>query len=286
MSSKWLQYPGSKWAKHQALTSIEALAPILPATTIWHPKALQDYFLEFESVYIKPSLGSGGHLILKVSKQNEQYAISNKRRSFFFDSKKKAIAYIQRHTKRYKKNKTFLIQQGIDLLKLNEAPLDFRVLMLRRKNRWQWVGIMGRAGQPGSAVTNRAQGGRAVSFTEAVSTLDWDQEQMDTMLANIQHYSHLIAVGLQSHFPRINQLGLDLAIDQEGRLFLIEANTRPHFQLFRHHEDRKLYTRISNAMRILRSPAKRPQRTQRKSKSRREQRRTQQSAQLRQKRRR
>lgn len=251
MYARFLKYPSSKWAKHRVLMENEQLHPILPAATVYHQTALKDYFLEFPIVYIKPLHGSGGNKILKLTKTEERISVQTNNRIVHYSNFKRATAHIRRHIKKSK----YLLQQGINILQVEEAPVDFRILLLKRRRNWKWYGMIGRKGKVGSAVTNRAQGGKAITFSEALSQgLGWNEEQIEEMRASVQHYSQIIAHTLNQYFPNINQLGLDMAIDAEGRLFLIEANTRPHYRLFRQHEDRALYAKVSRTIRILRYP--------------------------------
>lgn len=260
MRVRLFKYPGSKWLKHKVLMENEQLASILPATTIFHQAALRDYLLEFPTIYIKPNKGSGGNKVIKLINTENHLAVQTCKRTIKFKKKNRATAYIRRLIK----DRKYLIQQGIDVIRLHHSPIDFRVLLCKQNGFWQWYGLIGRRGKAGAAVTNRAQGGKAIPFTEAmIQTLNWNENQIAEMYHNIQQYSLIIADTLNQYFPNINQLGLDMAIDTEGRLFLIEANTRPHYHLFRHHEDRKLYAKVSRTISALRKPKKSNRRTAR-----------------------
>lgn len=249
LRTRMLKYPSSKWLKHRVLSQNEELAPILPATTVFHEAALHDYFLEFPTVYVKPIHGSGGNHVMKVTKNDQEYTVQTKRRTVRFNKENQVFAYIRKQTR----GRKYIIQQGIDLIHLDGSPIDFRVLLFKRNHAWHWYGIIGRMGKTGAVVTNRAQGGKAISFTEALSrSFEWNEEQMEEMKARIQHVSMTVAHTLGRYFPNMNQLGLDLSVDTQGNLYLIEANTRPHYRLFRQHEDRRLFARVSRTVQILR----------------------------------
>ncbi|MNP87462.1 hypothetical protein D3C76_1883740 [compost metagenome] len=59
---------------------------------------------------------------------------------------------------------------------------------------------------------------------------------------------------MQKRFPLVAELGLDIGIDENLKLWLIEANTRPQYKLFRDHEDPMLYNRIGAIIKTIRLP--------------------------------
>ncbi|MNY76879.1 hypothetical protein D3C86_2166020 [compost metagenome] len=59
---------------------------------------------------------------------------------------------------------------------------------------------------------------------------------------------------MQKRFRLVAELGLDIGIDEDLQLWLIEANTRPQYKLFRDHDDRTLYARIGAIIKTVRRP--------------------------------
>jgi len=144
----------------------------------------------------------------------------------------------------------YLVQQGIDLIRLDGSPIDFRALLhLRPSGKWKFFGVMGKVAAPNRFVTNHSRGGRAIRLHQALQLskeegAEWDER--------IKKLSRLIAEAMKQHFPNINELGLDIAIDADQQIWLLEANTKPQFQLFRYHSDPRLFTQIASSARILR----------------------------------
>lgn len=140
-------------------------------------------------------------------------------------------------------------------MQMNERPVDFRVLLTKPKpgKPWKFEGIIGKCAAKNRHVTNRSSGGTSVRLKDALEHgLQYDEEQYLETKASIQDASMKIANTLGRYFFRMNQLGLDIAIDRDGVLWLIEANTRPNYQLFRKHEDPRKFAQIRAVIRKLR----------------------------------
>jgi hypothetical protein len=62
-----------------------------------------------------------------------------------------------------------------------------------------------------------------------------------------------IARAMKQHFPNITELGLDIAIDTNQKIWLLEANTKPHYHLFKYHSTPILYAQIRSSVRSIRT---------------------------------
>lgn len=237
-----MTYPGSKWLKHSALFKNHALHPNLPQTSRLNRKELITYINRYDDIYVKPSLGGGGKGILRIQKQDSRIIIQERRRKTSFRRPINATSYVLHRTA----NKSYIIQQGIDLITINQRPVDFRALLYKKNELWHFAGIMAKQAAAQRFTTNRCSGGKALTLEEAITNTDIvlgqkDCEQLDE---EIRQLSLTIASSLQKHFPNIRELGLDLGLDVYGHIWLIEANTRPQYQLFKSHQNKELYPTI------------------------------------------
>lgn len=255
MSIYTRQYPASKWWKHQAMMQDPEIAPFLPETEDLSYSTLQSFLGDYSVVFVKPSLGGGGVGILKITKLDDNlgYLLQGAHDVFVFPDVEALYRYIR---KIKPPRKRYLVQQGLPLMMLDKRPVDFRVLLLRTslKKGWKCYGIMGKVAAENKVVTNKSQGGTSVRLGDALKNgLEFTEKQYQEMEQQMFQLGQQVGVCFQERFPYVNQLGLDLGIDRDGKLWLIEANTRPNYQLFRDHEKPQLYPLIQKTIRRLRS---------------------------------
>lgn len=248
-----LPYPGSKWLKHAALQSIEGISEHLPDTARLRGKTLLSFLKKYEVLYLKPSLGGGGKGVIRLRRKNGQYLVDEPHRACEFSDLPGVLRYITIRCSR----RSYLIQQGIPLMTIDRRPVDFRSLLYKKEGGWHYAGIMGKIAAANRFTTNRCSGGRAVTLQQALQRSQLLQKDTPTIEQQIRRFSLLVAEHLQASFPHITEMGLDVALDPKGHIWLIEANTRPHYQLFRDHDNPSLYAEIDRDLRQLRKDVKR-----------------------------
>lgn len=140
---------------------------------------------------------------------------------------------------------------------IDRRPVDFRSLLYKKQGKWHYAGLMGKIAAAHRFTTNRCSGGRAVTLQQALDLSNLPLKDATTTEEQIRRFSMLVAEHMEASFPHITELGLDIALDVKGHIWLIEANTRPHYQLFRDHDNRSLYAEIDRDLRYLRGEVKR-----------------------------
>lgn len=251
MEGNLLKYPGRKWLKHTLLWGESKLRAFLPETELFSINTFTDLIGRHTVVFVKPDLGMKGQGIMKVSRNGNQYIIRTDS-SIYKHSNLKAAA---QKLEQLIGPKRYIVQQGIDLIQIHGSPVDFRVLLHMGPNgQWRFFGIMGKVAAPNRFVTNHSSGGKPIWMYRALSIrfgitknegLQWNKRMKD--------FSLDIAHAMKRHFPNITELGLDVAIDNDKRIWLLEANTKPQYQLFKHHENPQLYSQIAKSVRALRN---------------------------------
>ncbi|WP_353893803.1 YheC/YheD family protein [Proteinivorax hydrogeniformans] len=191
-----------------------------PKTVWFNSENLKKMLDAYDSVYIKPNKGKKGKGIIRVKAFNSGYEIS-------CDKVKKIVSKneLKLELKKLISNPAkYLVQQGIDLATFKERPFDLRILMQKPYKSWQ-VSHTGAkvALDKDAAVTNRSQGAEIFPLQKVLSSYDQKTDSMATM-REIIDLSHRTCYTLGDHFP-IRVIGLDIAVDKQGKLWLIEANT-------------------------------------------------------------
>lgn len=206
----------------------------LPATTRYGATALMDYLQKYRVVYIKPVAGSRGAGILKAWKDNGKVFVKRTtypERSFL--KWEQAVQYVNSE----RQQKAYLVQQGIDLAKIDSRPFDIRVMMQRVKpgGPWLYSGMLAKIAGPKSVVTNLALSrGRVVEVEQALRQgLGWGDKQVQRCIREIRALS-LTAANHFDTYQYYRELGFDVAVDKNGKIWMIEENTGPSHELFHH----------------------------------------------------
>lgn len=245
-----LKYPGSKWLKHMILSKDPALHPHLPETLLFNESNLLVLLNKYPAVFVKPIFGTGGRGVIKAVRLGSKCKVQ-----IATQKTELPISRVYSFIKKRISGTRCIVQKGVDLASVDGHPVDFRVLLLKPETEWKFMGIMGKVAMKHRIVTNHCRGGRPILLKEAlVRSLNLEEKACKDIARDMESLGLRIAAALQRKFKVINELGLDIAVDNQQKLWLIEANTRPHYELFRYHENPDLYNHIHRTIRTLRKP--------------------------------
>jgi len=212
----------SKWLKTRALLSHPQIAAHIPSSRLYHPSRLLPMMRHYRSVVLKPVRGTGGRGVMKVSCRHGKYqwSYNTQRRSF------RTYPQLLSAVNRVRLGRAYLMQQGIDLATVQGRPIDYRVKYVRMDGSWRIRAMVGRVARRGLFVTNLCRGGRLLSAAEGLrrSLPGGVAGRKQTM----RHLTKLSTGVLERRFPGIGQLGFDYGVDRNGRIWMLEVNTRPH----------------------------------------------------------
>lgn len=248
MVPKRLWHVRSKWRRHLGLTGSETVRRHIPATSLLSRQTLSRYLKRYREIYVKPVYGSYGNRIVKVTRTGSGYALHHEQRVRRVRGNSVQSA-IFRHARRG----SFMIQQGVRMIKPGGRPCDFRVLLLRPGDRWLLMGIMGKQATGNRVVTNFRHGGRPVRLHVALRDAGWNEDQIRRTKRQMADLAMAAAVQFTRRYPHCRRLGIDIAVDTSRRLWILEVNTNPEYELFRHHETPGIYSRIHRLTRAIRS---------------------------------
>ncbi|MEK4354014.1 YheC/YheD family protein [Paenibacillus sp. FSL R5-0475] len=262
-----IQRVPSKWAKTKVILQNQSLSLYVPDTRKYDLNVLKEMLALYAMVYIKPDRGSFGigvmraeqrTVILSPSQQKTEMTVTanNEER----EQQEAQVLYILRYAKTAEvffspeelhealqkriQNRTYLVQKGIDLLRHQDRPFDLRVLAQKTPSgAWETTGMLGRVAVPQKIVTNYHSGGSILS----VNTLLKNHMNSSETLSTINQLKSLgvqIAGQLETTYPGIKEIGLDIAMDQHMDMWLLEVNTLPSIVVFKLFPDKSIYRRI------------------------------------------
>jgi glutathione synthase/RimK-type ligase-like ATP-grasp enzyme len=216
-----------KWQVHEILKQDESISPMLPKTIRFNLKKVKDLFAHFPCLYLKPTNGSLGGGIIRLSKAHQtylyQYATPNGT-STRVTSSFLELSKILTH--RIKKQ-PYIIQQGLSLITYDKRPVDFRVLIQKNKEgKWSVTSAVARIANDQQIVSNLARGGTLRKVHELLAELSVlkNKPTSNDIRQTAMRIANAFELHAKGHFA---ELGIDLALDTNGRIWLLEINSKP-----------------------------------------------------------
>ncbi|MEK4063804.1 MULTISPECIES: YheC/YheD family endospore coat-associated protein [Paenibacillus] len=132
----------------------------------------------------------------------------------------------------------YIIQPYLHLTGSGGQPFDVRVLMQKNgRGVWTLTGMAVRLGSRGSLTSNLHGGGTAVP-AQPFLLAEYGKTGIELM-EELAAASALLPPLLEESCGRLGELGLDFGIDEGGRIYLLEANSKPGRTVFRLTGDRR-----------------------------------------------
>ncbi|MCF6094618.1 YheC/YheD family protein [Microaerobacter geothermalis] len=227
----------NKWNIHQRLSNHPAVKEYIPETyMVPSLRAIQKMLSRHQMIYLKPSGGSLGLGIIKVTHHPVKGLLCRYRKGNHnvlrqFDSVQTMMDHLFAGTKRLQ---NYLVQQGIQLAKVNNRPVDFRIhLNKNRENQWKITGIGAKVAGWGSVTTHVRTGGTITSSQNIFHTLFGPNG--DVIRQNLEDAAIRLAETLEFSFSEpLGELGFDIGIDKNGHIWMFEANSKPGRSIFKH----------------------------------------------------
>lgn len=215
-----------KWTIQKILLKDGEAKKYLPKTLLFKGiDTLTKMLQEFPSIYLKPVGRSLGLGIIKITKEGAdeytaKYSIKGKLYSI-----SGSLTDILPKLKSLMGKRTYIVQEGIPLATYNENIFDLRVSMQKdgtaawSKSRWKV-----RVAPPKSIVTNVSAGGTAANVEEIITSVF--KEKAPEILNEIIITALIICKAIENKVSGIADIGLDIGVSQQGKIYFIEANFR------------------------------------------------------------
>jgi len=230
--------PGAKWAKHVQLVKSETVRQHLPQTEIYRPELLESYLNRYHTVFVKPSVGTGGRRIFRVRRTASRYEVRLEHRQRTFDT----LAGVTRWIDRERRGDRFLIQQGVNLVQWKQRPVDLRTIVQRNEQaEWEVTGMFSKSAGKQLAVTNVSIGGSAHTIETYLKGIGYDAAEIRQTKSRLRELTLAVARRLNGYRNAV--YGLDIGLDANGKLWIIEVNTMPHLSIFKRLGLSRMYRR-------------------------------------------
>ncbi|MCZ8518366.1 MULTISPECIES: YheC/YheD family endospore coat-associated protein [Paenibacillus] len=230
--------PG-KWAVHRLLERDGRFTALLPRTEPLSLKTLAAGLREHGEVLLKPEAGSQGRGVLHVRRTppgtRGAAAFSVRGR----DAGGRAVsrgfadaAALGQWLRGFIRGRRYLLQQYLQLQTEAGAAFDVRALVQKDgSGRWQLTGTAVRQAPAGS-VTSNLHGGGTAAVAQTFLAAAFGAERGAALHRGLCRIAGELAEAVEAGHGRLAELGIDFGVDRDGRLWVLEVNSKPGRSVF------------------------------------------------------
>jgi glutathione synthase/RimK-type ligase-like ATP-grasp enzyme len=240
-------YVFNKWEAHQWLSCFEAVRKYLPDTVLYkQPADVKEFLNQHKSAYIKPIYGSQGTGILKLETKGDWFMLHFSQKGVDKEQCFKTQGELNDFLKNNLKAEGHIVQRTLNLIFTEESTIDFRLMLVKGgEGQWKDIGMIARHGVKGNITSNVSTGGRAekaeLTFKNIIHLSD---EEVVSLRNKMSMIAKEAAFGLEKSGVSCGNLGIDMAIDAEGNIWIIEINNiNPNHTIAIDAKDRQMFYR-------------------------------------------
>lgn len=224
---------GNKWDVYQKLMGEEGLKEFLPETAMADSESISRLLERYRVVYAKPVSGTQGRSVFRVRYRRNKVAYeAHLRQGKVARASVPTTVELVQALKATGERCSFIAQQGITLTRVQGRTTDLRALVQRdRSGAWRLTGVGVRIGGRSNVVSNLHAGGSAAKI-DVLIPKPGRRAKVEELSRRIEDLVLKVAEALgRRHL--LGELGVDLGLDTDGRLWVIEVNLRPGRATFR-----------------------------------------------------
>lgn len=222
----------NKWHLFEWLSRNKATRVYVPQTQQYHPNIkLLPMLKKYKVLYLKPEKGKAGTGIMRIRRITQprvSYTLSTQTnrssQTIYFTT----ISKLREHLNSIIEKQAYIVQQGINLLAVDNRPFDLRVLLQKNKRgRWAITGIGARLAGESSITTHVPRGGSIESPSRLLST-SFGQLKAKSTIKRSQQTAILLAKQIEKRSGHeLGEMSMDLGVDKQAKIWFFEANSKP-----------------------------------------------------------
>jgi len=221
-----------KWRLYEELYASVRVRPCLPATILLHqPHDVLNAVKRWGDVYVKPARGTQGQQIARISYHGGCYRQQNMRQTMSQVSD--LILFWRR---RFQGQEKYIAQETVRLMHTQKGePFDVRYLIQATpQGEPVCTATVIKLAPPGAVTTNLHTGGRALTPERLeVELAQGNRARFYSGLEKGEELARAAFAHLSVGRAGLVELGVDMAIDQEGAPKLLEVNPCPGRRMLR-----------------------------------------------------
>lgn len=212
---------------YQHLVNYHKASKHLPIFSHYSNKKLIQFINNYKSVYIKPDKLYKGQGVMKATREEGNYLLSF--RSENSNNKivcKDFYSLLQHLDLLLLENNKYVLQTQIQLATFLGNHFDVRVMLQKKDSSlWEVTGINARIAPVGSVITSPRSGGSVLKIKDVLALPFPGREYK--IIEEIKALSIEIGKKMEEKYGLLGELGIDLGIDVNGKVWIIEVNGRP-----------------------------------------------------------
>jgi YheC/D like ATP-grasp len=222
---------------YERLQQDSSVTIYLPET---HPftsfSIIETMLSKYGHIYLKPkngSLGLGVHQIIYDKHQTDYFCRYQDTDGVNRLRKFTTLEGLFKNVFAHQNLDNMLVQQGINLLRFDSRPVDFRIHTNKDdEGLWHVTAIAAKIAGLGSVTTHMRSGGETKTLAEI-----FPEEEVDLFSNKLSRAALLLSNAIAKNMEGIiGEIGFDLGIDKHGDVWLFEANSKPGRSIFSHPE--------------------------------------------------
>ncbi|UJF34716.1 YheC/YheD family endospore coat-associated protein [Paenibacillus hexagrammi] len=225
-----------KWDVYKMLDGDEVFKFVPESRLNPSAEQIKDMLDRHKFIYLKPTAGSLGIGIYRVT--------YNPKRGYFVRYRKAGKNVLIRYAKfeglmrmlgtGRGRLTNYVAQQGIRLIEIDSCPIDFRFHMTKNgTNNWVVAAIGAKKAGKGSVTTHIRNGGQLMTIEQVLRQVYGSRAEQ--VLSNAKETAIKLAEGIENNYDHLlGELGFDIGIDQNEKIWMFEANAKPGRSIFKH----------------------------------------------------
>ncbi|MFE8699257.1 YheC/YheD family protein [Cytobacillus sp. FJAT-54145] len=218
---------GNKWSVNERLKAAKDFAQyLIPSEIVRNTESFFKFLNAFDKLVFKPIDGRKGKGIFFISKIDSGYQVNQGSQTNFY-SKQQLKDFIQSKISSEK----FIIQPYIKSVTKSGQVFDFR-LHAQKDGEGNWVitTIYPRIAPIGSIIANINNGGYT-NYLDPFLKQEFQQEAFN-IKRTLEHFTlslanHLDELQMLEHNEVIDEIGIDVGLDENHKIWIYEVNWRP-----------------------------------------------------------
>lgn len=209
-----------------ALSPYRELTEHLPMTSPLTPETLAAAMQQRDDLYLKPDHLYKGKGVCRLLRTGSGWLLQSREEAGNAVKRLAGDEAAESLAPLLASDACYLLQEGVDLATYLGNRYDFRSLVQKDgQGRWQVTGLVARIAPEQSVITSPRSGGQVAPAELALR--DSFPDRWESVMAELERVSLLVAERLDQQLGPWAELGLDLGVEAFGRVRLIEANGKP-----------------------------------------------------------
>jgi hypothetical protein len=218
-----------KWETYCKFKEVPEMKPFLPETVLYNNlKDLEYMTSKYRTVFAKGCRGNNGREVVKIVNNNGVYAYSIYTFDRLVQGRVEEAVELAKRLLNIMGKKRFILQQGIKVINVDGNTADIRALLQKdTNNSWQITNLALRVAAKHVPVTSTITGSHVYRLEKGLQMCGLDEALINKVKNNCRDFLELFGKTLESEFGPFGETGVDLAVDESGKLWFIECNANP-----------------------------------------------------------